>query len=102
MDAKKTIKTLNSMLRGELAATETYQQAIDKASCTPPCPGATSVEEPTQEVTQSEPGFLALYRVVAKKRGPATAGAVATHRRDASEISHRMNRLYSKVTGPLP
>jgi uncharacterized protein (TIGR02284 family) len=35
MNQQKTIDTLNSMLRGELSATETYQQALEKVSKEP-------------------------------------------------------------------
>ncbi len=35
MDKNSTIDTLNELLRGELAATETYQQAIDKFEAEP-------------------------------------------------------------------
>jgi uncharacterized protein (TIGR02284 family) len=35
MNAQKTVDRLNSMLRGEIAATETYQQALDKVGAEP-------------------------------------------------------------------
>jgi uncharacterized protein (TIGR02284 family) len=39
MTAEATIDTLNSLLRGELAATETYQQALAKVGETPEASG---------------------------------------------------------------
>src|SRR5262245_11761794 len=45
MNPDKAVKNLNSMLRGELAATETYQQAIEKAGSDPRAPRLRAIHD---------------------------------------------------------
>lgn len=45
MNPDKAMKNLNSMLRGELAATETYQQAMEKAGSDPRTPRLRAIHD---------------------------------------------------------
>jgi hypothetical protein len=49
MNPDKAVKNLNSMLRGELAATETYQQAMEKAGSDPRTPGLQAIHDEHRE-----------------------------------------------------
>jgi len=49
MNNQKTVENLNSLLRGELAATETYQQAMDKVGNDPGAADLSSIHAEHRE-----------------------------------------------------